>query len=170
MLIESRIRRERKGVQGSNISFPGGVNYRFAPNTELTDGDETAHVCEVKDKAHIQRLLSITEGFCIYGSDDQPAVETEEEEPEQGPSPDPDPEPDADDDDPTLKVDEADPDPDVEMARTVSQMHVHEATEQLPGLSDQQLIDLVAFEAGGQNRTTLLEAVEVEQEVRLAVA
>ena len=159
MLIESRIRRNRKGVLGTDVNFPGGVSYRFAPNPDLTEGDPNAHVCEIEDKAHIQRLLSITEGYCIYGADEQPAVEPEEDEPDLGPAPPDDSGPDADDDDPTLKVDDTDPDPAVEMARTVSQMVVHEATEQLPGLTDEQLVDLVAFEAEGENRPTLLEAI-----------
>ena len=38
-----------------------GIEYHFAPQP---DG---AHVAEVKDNAHIQRFLSITEGYQIYG-------------------------------------------------------------------------------------------------------
>jgi hypothetical protein len=169
MLIECIIRRVRKGVPGSTINFPGGKSYRFEPNAKLTDGDEDAHVCEVGDKAHIQRLLSITEGYKIYGDDGSPAVEAEEEEEVQvetvkTPAADLD-----DDDDPTLKVD-SDDDVNVSMCRTIAEMTVHEAKEQLIALSEEQLTTLAGLEMAGQNRSTLLQAIEEEQEVRREAA
>ena len=39
----------------------GGIEYHFVPQ------DDGAHVADVADKAHIQRFLSIPEGYAIYG-------------------------------------------------------------------------------------------------------
>lgn len=60
MLIESKIRR----TGGTSVSM-GGEVYHFAPD------DEGRHVCDVTNKAHIQRFLSITEGFCLVGAEDE---------------------------------------------------------------------------------------------------
>ena len=60
MLIESRIRRSG----GTPIPM-GDEVYHFAPD------DEGRHVCDVTNKAHIQRFLSITEGFCLGGAEDE---------------------------------------------------------------------------------------------------
>lgn len=60
MLIESKIRR----TGGTSISM-GDEVYHFAPD------DEGRHVCDVTNKAHIQRFLSITEGFCLVGAEDE---------------------------------------------------------------------------------------------------
>lgn len=46
---------------GGTEILMGEVTYHFAPNK---DGD---HVAEVTDKAHIERFLSITEGFEAHG-------------------------------------------------------------------------------------------------------
>ena len=64
MLIESKIIRPG----GSHVSIDK-AEYHFAPDK---DGK---HVCEVADKRHIQRFLSIAEGFKIVGADDEPEVE-----------------------------------------------------------------------------------------------
>ena len=64
MLIESKIIRPG----GSHVSIDK-TEYHFAPDK---DGK---HVCEVADKRHIQRFLSIPEGFKISGADDEPEVE-----------------------------------------------------------------------------------------------
>jgi len=167
MIIESLIRRATKrGVQGSDANFPGGVRYRFEPRPDLTDGDSEAHVCEVTDKAHIQRLLSITEGFTIYG-DDSPAVEPEEEtSPADTDASGPDVPVGDTDTDPTLKEGPEDDDLEVEMVKTISEMTVHDASDQLAGLTDAQLVLLSGAEEGGQARTTLLKAIEEEQEIR----
>lgn len=53
MLIVSKI--ERQG--GSRITI-GNTAYMFEPT-----GKSGKHMCEIKDEAHIKRLLSITEGF-----------------------------------------------------------------------------------------------------------
>lgn len=53
MLIECTIRRKN----GSTVKL-GTQEYKFAP----TDKDPR-HLCEVKDEAHIERLLSINESF-----------------------------------------------------------------------------------------------------------
>jgi hypothetical protein len=45
---------------GSKVEI-GGIEYHFAPQA---DG---AHVADVRDNAHIQRFLSIPEGYRIYG-------------------------------------------------------------------------------------------------------
>lgn len=76
MLIESRIRRVRyplrpdgsgrDTVVGTTVTFDN-VMYRFFPQPKLTKGDSEAHVCEVKNEAHIERFLDIPEGFCEYG-------------------------------------------------------------------------------------------------------
>jgi len=52
MKIESIIRR----AAGSTVVL-GDQTYRFLP------GEDDRHVCEVEDEAHIERLLSIKEGF-----------------------------------------------------------------------------------------------------------
>lgn len=78
MLIESKLRREG----GSRIQI-GNETYHFAP-----DG-EGRHVCEVTNKAHIQRFLSITEGFRLVGAEDeeQPAPPPPSGDPLSGDAP-----------------------------------------------------------------------------------
>lgn len=79
MLIESKIRRKN----GTTVTI-GKDEYHFAP------GDDGLHVCEVQNPKHIQRFLSITEGYRIPGTvDDEPETETRthealEVEPEEG--------------------------------------------------------------------------------------
>ena len=66
MLIESKIRRKN----GTTVTI-GKDEYHFAP------GDDGLHVCEVENPKHIQRFLSITEGYRIPGTvDDEPETET----------------------------------------------------------------------------------------------
>ena len=59
MTIKCLLKREG----GTKVDIDG-VEYHFAPNE---DGD---HVCEVSNKKHIARFLSIPEGYEIHGSDD----------------------------------------------------------------------------------------------------
>ena len=56
MKIECILKREG----GSKVEI-GGTEYHFAPQP---DG---AHVAEVSNNGHIQRFLSIPEGYRIYG-------------------------------------------------------------------------------------------------------
>lgn len=65
MLIECKIK--RKG--GSRITMLDGTTYHFAP----ADGDNrNAHVALVTNPDHIQRLLSITEGYRLAAAAPQP--------------------------------------------------------------------------------------------------
>lgn len=59
MKIECILKREG----GSKVEI-GGTEYHFAPQA---DG---AHVAEVSNNGHIQRFLSIPEGYRIYGEPD----------------------------------------------------------------------------------------------------
>lgn len=74
MLILSLIKRDGGTIanMGGTCEGPeivGGVNYHFKPNKQ---GD---HVCDVKDKAHVKRFLSIPEGFEPYLPEDKEKVE-----------------------------------------------------------------------------------------------
>jgi hypothetical protein len=62
MRIESIIQRSN----GTHVTL-GGVSYHFRPRKK-----GGAHTCIVNDKQHIQRFLSITEGYRIASSDKQP--------------------------------------------------------------------------------------------------
>lgn len=67
MLIESKIKRK----DGTTVTMDG-VTYHFSPD------ESGAHVCEVSHKRHIQRFLSISEGYCIAGApDDEPVAKQE---------------------------------------------------------------------------------------------
>lgn len=55
MQIESIIRRKN----GTRVTL-GSTEYHFTPNAE------GAHVADVENDAHIQRFLSVPEGFKIY--------------------------------------------------------------------------------------------------------
>jgi hypothetical protein len=57
MIIESLIKRE-----GGTEVIIGDDKYLFEPN------EDGAHVSEVDNKEHIERFLSITEGFAEYSS------------------------------------------------------------------------------------------------------
>jgi len=149
MLIELHIRRTRNGV-GSEISFPGVV-YKFHPQPKLTDGDEAAHVCEVKDEAHLARLLSIKE-YTEYG---EPMVDVVLPEPVLEEIPD---EPSEED----LLQEEEDLDIEMQMCETIVGMKVSEAKDQLGGLTDNALAQLSVMERAGQARSTLLEAIDDE--------
>lgn len=59
MKIECILKREG----GSKVEI-GGTEYHFAPQA---DG---AHVAEVSNNGHVQRFLSITDGYRIYGEPD----------------------------------------------------------------------------------------------------
>ncbi len=61
-LIESLIRRPG----GTTVTL-GDEDYSFEPN------DKGAHICEVVDADHAERLLAITEGFAIYVPGSKPA-------------------------------------------------------------------------------------------------
>lgn len=67
MLIESKIKRQ----DGTRVTMDDVV-YHFAPDAS------GAHVCEVSHKRHIQRFLSIPEGYCIAGAPDDEPVEDEQ--------------------------------------------------------------------------------------------
>lgn len=91
MLIESRIRRVRYPLRpdgsgrdtlvGTTVTLDK-VMYRFYPQPKLTKGDADAHVCEVTNKVHQERLLNIPEGFCEYGK--PPRVKEEKPRVAQG--------------------------------------------------------------------------------------
>lgn len=73
-LIECVARRQG----GSRVTL-GGIEYYFRPRPE--EGI-TAHVAEVKNKSHTQRLLSITEGYRFY---EEPDTEGEPVDPGRPP-------------------------------------------------------------------------------------
>ncbi len=70
MIIHSLIKRE-----GGTVVPMGNDTYNFKPD------ENGNHVCEVKNKAHIERFLSIKEGFIEFGKTTK-AVEPEPQEPE----------------------------------------------------------------------------------------
>ena len=59
MLILSKIKRN----PGTFIEMADGTRYAFMPN------DAGDHVAEVENPKHIERLLSISEGFGIYSGE-----------------------------------------------------------------------------------------------------
>lgn len=59
MLIESIIKREG----GTHITLDG-EKYSFLPD------DQGRHVCEIKNRDHIGRLLAIREGYRLAGDDE----------------------------------------------------------------------------------------------------
>ena len=63
MLILSKIKRN----PGTFVTMQDGTRYAFMPN----DADD--HVAEVENPAHIERFLSIPEGFGIYSGEVIPA-------------------------------------------------------------------------------------------------
>ncbi len=73
MLIQCK--QERVG--GSVIELPPKSKYHFKPN------EEGHHVCEVTDKKHIDMLLSIPEGYHVYGEEPE-VVENEEGDDAEG--------------------------------------------------------------------------------------
>lgn len=62
--IESKLKR-----QGGTILPFGAITYHFLP---YTDG---AHVCEIANEEHIDRLLSIPEGYRVYRGTGQPVAQ-----------------------------------------------------------------------------------------------
>lgn len=63
-LIECKLHRP-----GGSIIDMVTAQYNFVP---YTDG---AHVCEVDNDEHVDRFLSIPEGYCLYRGDGQPIDE-----------------------------------------------------------------------------------------------
>lgn len=61
MKIECILKRE-----GGSVVDLGGIEYHFEP---LADG---AHVADVTDEAHIDRFLSISEGYKVYHGKEEP--------------------------------------------------------------------------------------------------
>ena len=59
MLILSKIKRN----PGTFITMKDGTRYAFMPN------DAGDHVAEVENPAHIERLLSIPEGYGVYSGE-----------------------------------------------------------------------------------------------------
>jgi hypothetical protein len=88
-----RCKLERDGGTRASI---GDTTYHFRPQPNL--GAATAHVCEVAEKAHVNRFLAITEGYELFLGEDEvdapvdvaPAVPDDEP---VAPEPEPDPEP-----------------------------------------------------------------------------
>ena len=149
MLVELHIRRTRNGV-GSSIKMPG-VTYEFKPR----EGSGDAHVCEVKDEAHLSRLLSIKEYTKFGDKMTEPvAVAPVLEEIPDEPS-----------DEDLLQVEE---DENIEMAmcETIVGMKVSDATSELGDLSDEALAQLAVMERAGQARKSLLTAIDDEQTAR----
>lgn len=64
MKIECILKRE-----GGSVVDLGGIEYHFEP---LADG---AHVADVADETHIDRFLSISEGYKVYHGKDKPKGE-----------------------------------------------------------------------------------------------
>lgn len=156
MLIELHIRRvsKRTGKPGSEISL-GGTSYIFEPRPDLTDGDESAHVAQVDDPAHIKRLLSIRE-YTMYGDEPEPLEE---------PTFDPDEyEPPVEERAPELTEEEMDLE--YQMCETIISMTVSEAKEHLASLSQKALEQLTVMERAGSARSTLLAAIEEERRSR----
>ena len=92
MLILSKIKR----AKGTFIEMADGTRYAFLPNEA---GD---HVAEVENPKHIERLLSITEGYGVYSGEvipasvvvaalaaDEPDDDDQDEDEDVDPIPDP---------------------------------------------------------------------------------
>lgn len=160
MLIELHIRRisKKTGEPGTDVPM-GDVVYKFRPDPSLTDGDEKAHVCEVKNEAHIKRFLEISEAYTKYGEQPKPIQPEPEPVFEEIP-----PEPSKEDE---LQTEE-ELDIEMQMCETIVGMTVSEAKDELGGLSDTALKKLVIMEKAGQARKGLLSAIADEQESRLA--
>lgn len=69
MKIECKLIRD-----GGTFVTLGGTNYHFAPT--VTAGG-VRHIAEVKDKEHIERLLSIPEAYRLYDEPVEPPQEDE---------------------------------------------------------------------------------------------
>lgn len=63
MIIECLLKR-----RGGSFIELDDHTYHFAPN------EHEAHVCDVRDNDHIERLLAIPEGFAAYQGKSEPAV------------------------------------------------------------------------------------------------
>lgn len=66
----------RKG--GTHVDIDG-IDYHFAP---LSDG---AHVCNVENEEHVERFLSIREGYRLYCGEGKPDADPEGPEDQAAP-------------------------------------------------------------------------------------
>lgn len=71
MIIESLIKRE-----GGSVITLDGAEYHFEPNSK---GD---HVCSITEQQHVNRLLSIKDGFAKYEQESNPTKPANRTEPE----------------------------------------------------------------------------------------
>lgn len=69
MKIECILKRK-----GGTVAEIGGIEYHFKPQ------EGGAHVADVKDNAHIQRFLSIPEGYRIYGEPANQVLQDQEDD------------------------------------------------------------------------------------------
>jgi hypothetical protein len=60
VFIESKLKR----TGGTTVTMRDGTTITFRPN------ETGAHVADVSNRKHIQELLAVSEGFGIYGADD----------------------------------------------------------------------------------------------------
>ncbi len=68
MLIESKLKRSG----GTIVTMRDGTTITFRPN------EAGAHVADVASRKHIQDLLAVSEGFGIYGADDDNDLDLED--------------------------------------------------------------------------------------------
>lgn len=66
-------------VEFGRPGFAGHTKYTFKPKYPEKDrlALDNPHVCDVSDKEHINRLLSITEGYQLYLGDDEAPAQVE---------------------------------------------------------------------------------------------
>lgn len=66
-------------VEFGRIGFAGHTKYTFKPKYPEKDrlAMDNPHICDVTDKEHINKLLSITEGYQLYLGDDEAPLQTE---------------------------------------------------------------------------------------------
>jgi len=65
---------KRKGGTRASID---GIEYHFKPQ------EDGAHVADVQDNDHIQRFLSIPEGYRIYGNLVEPDAQDKDSDPDE---------------------------------------------------------------------------------------
>lgn len=78
MIIECTLKRQG----GTVVDFPTAV-YHFAPDKTKTPDSitkEYPHICEIKDKDHVRRLLAIPESYRQFGAQEKP-VKVKDSEP-----------------------------------------------------------------------------------------
>jgi hypothetical protein len=111
-----------KRKNGSTVEWNGKI-YRFVPN------EHGAHVCDVREKELIKRLLSITEAYEMYDPDEPDAADPEAaQEPPEAPEP-----PEIPEDLSALSHDEL-----MDLSRKVTGRKPH------PNTSDEKLIAQIA--------------------------